>query len=55
VVTNDFLAAGGDKVSALRDGKNITYGDTLLDALVTYLKKHSPVSPGVEGRIRFAD
>ncbi len=55
VVTNDFLAAGGDKVSAFRDGTNITYGDTLLDALVTYLKKHSPVSPKVEGRIRFVE
>jgi 5'-nucleotidase / UDP-sugar diphosphatase len=55
VVTNDFLAAGGDKVSALREGKNITYGDTLLDALVTYLKKHSPVSTKVEGRIRYAE
>jgi 2',3'-cyclic-nucleotide 2'-phosphodiesterase (5'-nucleotidase family) len=51
VVTNDFLAAGGDKVLALKEGKIIAYGDTLRDALAEYLKKHSPVSPKVEGRI----
>ena len=55
VVTNDFLAAGGDKVAALKEGKDITYGNALLDALLEYLKKHSPVSPKTEGRIRFAD
>jgi 5'-nucleotidase/UDP-sugar diphosphatase len=54
VVTNDFLAAGGDKVGALKEGKNITYGDLLRDALVEYLKKHAPVSPRIEGRILFA-
>ena len=53
LVTNDFLAAGGDKVTALKEGKNITYGDPLRDALAEYLKKHSPVSPKVEGRITF--
>ena len=55
VVTNDFLAAGGDKVIALSEGKNIAYGGTLSDALVEYLKKHSPVSPRVEGRILFTE
>ena len=55
LVTNDFLAAGGDKVTALKEGNNIAYGDTLRDALVGYLGKHSPVSPKVEGRITFAD
>ncbi len=53
VVTNDFLAAGGDKVSALKEGRDIALGDTLTDALVEYLKEHSPVSPKVEGRIVF--
>ncbi len=53
LVTNDFLAAGGDKVTALKEGNNIAYGDTLRDALVEYLGKHSPVSPKVEGRITF--
>ena len=55
VVTNDFLAAGGDKVIALSEGKNIAYRDVLSDVLVEYLKKHSPVSPRVEGRILFVE
>jgi 2',3'-cyclic-nucleotide 2'-phosphodiesterase (5'-nucleotidase family) len=50
VVTNDFLAAGGDKFIAFTRGKNITYGDMLRDVFVEYLKKHSPISPKVEGR-----
>ncbi|MCX7720552.1 MAG: bifunctional metallophosphatase/5'-nucleotidase [Dictyoglomus thermophilum] len=50
VVTNDFLAAGGDKFTAFTRGKNITYGDMLRDVFVEYLKKHSPISPKVEGR-----
>jgi hypothetical protein len=54
-VTNDFLAAGGDKVIALSEGRNIAYRETLNDALVEYLKKHSPVSPRVEGRILFVE
>ncbi len=55
VVTNDFLAAGGDKVTALKDGQKLSYGDTLMEALLQYLKKHSPVSPGIEGRITFVE
>jgi len=39
VVTNDFLAAGGDKFTAFTRGKNITYGDMLRDVFVEYLKK----------------
>ncbi|WP_273334430.1 bifunctional metallophosphatase/5'-nucleotidase [Dictyoglomus turgidum] len=50
VVTNDFLAAGGDKFIAFTRGKNIIYGDMLRDVFVEYLKKHSPISPKVEGR-----
>jgi 5'-nucleotidase / UDP-sugar diphosphatase len=55
VVMNDFLAVGGDKVFALSEGKNIAYRETLNDALIEYLKKHSPVSPRVEGRILFVE
>jgi 5'-nucleotidase/UDP-sugar diphosphatase len=51
VVTNDFLAAGGDKVAALKEGEQIEYGDTLRDTLARYLSRHSPVAPKVEGRI----
>jgi len=51
VVTNDFLAAGGDKFSLFKKGKNVHYGDAARDAFVDYLKKHSPVRPEIEGRI----
>ncbi len=50
VVTNDFLAAGGDNFITFKEGKNLVYGDMLRDVFVEYLKKHSPISPGVEGR-----
>jgi len=53
VVTTDFLAAGGEKFAVFRKGKNVRYGDDMRDALVAYLKKHSPVRPEVEGRIVF--
>lgn len=55
IVTNDFLAAGGDKFSAFRNGKNIRYGDDQREVFLRYLKKHSPVHPGVEGRILFQE
>ncbi len=55
VVTNDFLAAGGDRMTAFAEGKNVAWGDTLMDALTAYLKKHSPVSPRVAERIRFTE
>ncbi len=51
VVTNDFLAAGGDEYTVFREGKNIRYGDDLRDVATAYLKKHFPVRPRVEGRI----
>ncbi|MGB9857042.1 MAG: bifunctional metallophosphatase/5'-nucleotidase [Dictyoglomaceae bacterium] len=50
VVTNDFLAAGGDNFVTFKEGKNLVYGDMLRDVFVEYLKKHSPISPKVEGR-----
>jgi 5'-nucleotidase/UDP-sugar diphosphatase len=53
IVTNDFLAAGGDKVTALKEARVVEYGDTLRDALIHYLNKHSPVAPKIEGRILF--
>jgi hypothetical protein len=51
VTTVDYLAAGGDAFSPFKEGKNILYGTALKDILVSYLKKHSPVSPRIEGRI----
>ncbi len=51
VTTNDFLAAGGDRFGMFREGKNAVIGDDVRDAFLDYLKKHSPVSPRIEGRI----
>ncbi|MGA2333145.1 MAG: 5'-nucleotidase C-terminal domain-containing protein [Syntrophales bacterium] len=51
VTTIDFLAAGGDAFSPFKGGKSITYGTALRDVLVSYLEKHSPISPRIEGRI----
>jgi len=51
VTTNDFLAAGGDRFEIFRAGKNAVIGDNVRDALLDYLKKHSPVNPRTEGRI----
>jgi 5'-nucleotidase / UDP-sugar diphosphatase len=51
VTTNDFLAAGGDRFGMFREGKNAVVGDDIREAVLVYLKKHSPVSPRTEGRI----
>ncbi|MBN2255686.1 MAG: 5'-nucleotidase C-terminal domain-containing protein, partial [Deltaproteobacteria bacterium] len=51
VAINDFLAAGGDNYVAFKEGTAVQYGDELRDAFVSYLEKHSPVSPLQEGRI----
>lgn len=53
VVTNDFLAAGGDRFQVFGEGKNPVYGDSLRDAFLIYLQKHSPVSPHIENRVVF--
>jgi 2',3'-cyclic-nucleotide 2'-phosphodiesterase (5'-nucleotidase family) len=51
VTTIDYLAAGGDAFSPFTEGKNIIYGTALRDVIVSYLEKHSPISPRIEGRI----
>lgn len=53
VVTNDFLAAGGDRFTGFQEGGNVVYDDTVRDAFVSYLKKHSPTCPKIENRITF--
>jgi 2',3'-cyclic-nucleotide 2'-phosphodiesterase (5'-nucleotidase family) len=59
VVTNDFLAAGGDYIDvfrkAIEQGRSIENGDKLRDVFEQYLKKHSPVKPEVEERIVFVN
>jgi 5'-nucleotidase/UDP-sugar diphosphatase len=51
ITTVDFLADGGDAFSTFKKGENIVYGVALRDVFVSYLKKHSPVSPRTEERI----
>ena len=51
VTTNDFLAAGGDRFGIFREGKNAIIGDDIREAVLNYLKKNSPVTPRIEGRI----
>lgn len=53
VATNDFLAAGGDHFAVFKEGSNVAYDETVRDALIAYLKKHSPIGPGIENRISF--
>lgn len=51
VATNDFLAAGGDAITLLKEGRNVVYGDSLRDVVIAYLEKHSPVHPLTQNRI----
>lgn len=51
VAVNDFLAAGGDRMTIFSRGTRITYGDDLREIFVKYLKVHSPLNHKVEGRI----
>jgi 5'-nucleotidase len=52
VVTNSFLAAGGDNFSVLVDGTDAIGGILEVDALEDYLKTHNPLVLPVPGRIR---
>jgi len=51
VAAHDFLAAGGDRYATFLHGKRVAYGETLRDVILSYLKRHAPVSPRIEGRI----
>jgi 5'-nucleotidase len=52
VTVNSFLADGGDNLPVLREGRNRTVGVPILDALVGYFGRHTPVAPGGERRVR---
>ncbi len=51
VVTIDYLASGGDGQETFLEGINPAYGDTEVWVVAQYFQDHSPVHPGVEGRI----
>lgn len=54
VCLNSFVAGGGDAHEDLKNakGKRVDTGMLDIDALLEYLKKHSPVDPQVEGRVK---
>ncbi|KAK2154276.1 hypothetical protein LSH36_272g04061 [Paralvinella palmiformis] len=57
VLTNGYLVAGGDGYIMLRDNllKRLPIGTLATDALEYYIKKMTPVYPGLEGRIVFGN
>lgn len=52
IVTNNFLATGGDGFTGFRNGTNRRTVGGDVEALEDYLKAHSPVTGAIKGRIR---
>ncbi len=55
VTVNSFLSQGGDEFTSFVQGTDRTDAGSDLDALIAYLRKHSPVSPGSQRRIMRLD
>jgi 5'-nucleotidase len=51
IVTNNFLADGGDNFPAFRNGTGRYFGGLDIDAFANYLTAHSPYTPGAPNRI----
>ncbi|MBI5878395.1 MAG: 5'-nucleotidase C-terminal domain-containing protein [Chloroflexi bacterium] len=52
IVTNDFMAGGGDGYEMLKNGTAVRGGDVPVDSVVAeYIRARGTVSPRVEGRI----
>jgi hypothetical protein len=52
LVTNDFMASGGDGYLVLMGGTDVVYLErSLLEILAPFVTANSPVAPTVEGRI----
>lgn len=51
LVTNDFLAAGGDNYASLAEYDVIFNMGAMDEVVVDYLRENSPVAPVVEGRV----
>ncbi|XP_058838568.1 apyrase-like [Topomyia yanbarensis] len=53
VVTNSFIAGGGDGFTVFPQyGRNTLNGPIDVDAFEKYIKEHSPVMQGIDGRIK---
>jgi 2',3'-cyclic-nucleotide 2'-phosphodiesterase (5'-nucleotidase family) len=50
VAINDFIAYTNDLFSVMEEENGLD-GESVREVLATYLKKHSPISPKIEGRI----
>jgi 5'-nucleotidase/UDP-sugar diphosphatase len=53
VVTNDFLASGGNQFNIFKKGRNISVGTPQRDAVADYISKNSPINVQVRNRIIF--
>ncbi len=53
VVTNDFLASGGNQFNVFKKGLNISSGPSQRDAVADYIRKNSPMDVQVRNRIIF--
>jgi 5'-nucleotidase len=51
IVTNNFVADGGDNFPAFRNGTGKYFGGLDIDAFADYLAAHSPYTPGALTRI----
>ncbi len=51
LITNDYLANGGDNCDMLKELKKFQTTILMRDALIDYLKSHSPISPEKSLRI----
>ena len=54
VVTVDYLYTHPDFTSSLGKGTNVIYDGLHLDAVIEYVRAHTPIAPQVEGRIRIS-
>ena len=53
VATNDFLAAVGGKSNVFKQGRNLTPGPPVRDAVIDYIHKNSPINVEARDRIVF--
>lgn len=52
VVTNNILLRGGDGYTVMQEGRHPRQtAISIVDAVADYLRRRSPVAPGIEGRI----
>jgi 5'-nucleotidase/UDP-sugar diphosphatase len=55
VVTNNFMAAGGDGYAMLKDLPQSDTGFVDADAVKEYIAEHGEVAPEVEGRLTIVE